>query len=103
MIFSPIYITFETFEQFDPVFIELLVTNKNFIKRIRKFEEGTVYERMAVKPEDFLTYETLIPCMHEQIKIGEFFIALNNSIENQTVKIQHLKQRKQGLLQKMFI
>lgn len=103
VIFSPIYITFEVNNGYSPLFIELLVTRNDFINRVRKYEEGTVYERMAVKPEDFLNYETEIPCLEEQKKIGDFLVKIDKLIENQSKKIDCLKQRKQGLLQKMFV
>ncbi|MCK6225170.1 restriction endonuclease subunit S [Staphylococcus hominis] len=103
VIFSPIYITFEVNNRYSPLFIELLVTRNDFINRIRKYEEGTVYERMAVKPKDFLNYETEIPCLEEQKKIGDFLVKIDKLIENQSKKIDFLKQRKQGLLQKMFV
>ena len=103
VIFSPIYITFEVNNGYSPLFIELLVTRNDFINRVRKYEEGTVYERMAVKPEDFLNYETKIPCLEEQEKIGIFLKILDSIIEKQSSKVDLLKQRKQGLLQKMFV
>ena len=80
-----------------------MITRWDFINKIRKFEEGTVYERMAVKPEDFLTYETAIPFLEEQQKIGDFFNDFDILIEKQSQKIDLLKQRKQGFLQKMFV
>ena len=103
VIFSPIYITFEVNNGYSPLFIESLVTRNDFINRVRKYEEGTVYERMAVKPEDFLNYETEIPCLEEQKKIGDFLVEIDKLIEKQSEKIDFLKQRKQGLLQKMFV
>ncbi|MEB7794717.1 restriction endonuclease subunit S [Staphylococcus equorum] len=103
VIFSPIYITFEVNNAHSPLFIELLVTRNDFINRVRKYEEGTVYERMAVKPEDFLNYETKIPCLEEQEKIGDFFSKLDKVINKQRQKIDELKLLKQGLLQKMFV
>lgn len=103
VIFSPIYITFEVNNAHSPLFIELLVTRNDFINRVRKYEEGTVYERMAVKPEDFLNYETKIPCLEEQEKIGDFFSKLDEVINKQSQKIDELKLRKQGFLQKMFV
>ncbi|HDJ6690943.1 TPA: restriction endonuclease subunit S [Staphylococcus aureus] len=102
-IFSPIYITFEVNNAHSPLFIELLVTRNDFINRVRKYEQGTVYERMAVKPENFLNYETKIPCLEEQEKIGDFFSKLDKVINKQRQKIDELKLRKQGLLQKMFV
>ncbi|MDS3904228.1 restriction endonuclease subunit S [Staphylococcus hominis] len=43
------------------------------------------------------------PCLEEQEKIGNFFNKIDNLIELQTNKIESLKQRKKGLLQKMFV
>ncbi|MCG1311398.1 restriction endonuclease subunit S [Staphylococcus epidermidis] len=47
--------------------------------------------------------EILIPSLEEQEKIGNFFNKIDNLIELQTDKIEVLKQRKKGLLQKMFV
>ena len=43
------------------------------------------------------------PCLEEQGKIGNLFNKIDNLIELQIDKIELLKQRKQGLLQKMFV
>ena len=66
LIFSPIYVTFEVSKKVNIGFIELYLTNRNFIEKIRKFEQGTVYERMSVSPEDFLSYKIRIPSLSEQ-------------------------------------
>jgi type I restriction enzyme S subunit len=44
-----------------------------------------------------------LPCKEEQIKIGNFLEKIDDLIEKQILKIKQLKQRKKGLLQKMFI
>ncbi|HEC2158963.1 hypothetical protein B4W72_09275 [Staphylococcus delphini] len=44
-----------------------------------------------------------LPSFEEQQKIGDFFSKLDRHIELQGQKIENLKQRKQGLLQKMFV
>lgn len=44
-----------------------------------------------------------LPLLEEQEKIGEFFKQIDNFIEKQSDKVESLKERKQGLLQKMFI
>lgn len=49
------------------------------------------------------TLKFSIPQYSEQQKIGEFFSELDKLVEKQVSKIELLKQRKQGLLQKMFI
>lgn len=41
--------------------------------------------------------------LEEQQKIGDFFNDFDNLIEKQSQKIDLLKQRKQGFLQKMFV
>ncbi|WP_446043645.1 restriction endonuclease subunit S [Staphylococcus warneri] len=47
--------------------------------------------------------EIMIPSLEEQEKIGNFFNKIDNLIELQVDKIEVLKQRKKGLLQKMFV
>ncbi|EGQ2725574.1 restriction endonuclease subunit S, partial [Staphylococcus pseudintermedius] len=44
-----------------------------------------------------------LPEYKEQQKIGDFFSKLDQQIELQGQKIENLKQRKKGLLQKMFV
>ncbi|WP_414715626.1 restriction endonuclease subunit S [Staphylococcus intermedius] len=43
------------------------------------------------------------PSLNEQQKIGDFFSKLDRHIELQNQKLERLKQRKQGFLQKMFV
>ena len=47
--------------------------------------------------------ELLMPNYVEQQKIGNFLVKIDELILRQDKKIELLKQRKQGLLQKMFI
>ncbi|MGE7364947.1 restriction endonuclease subunit S [Staphylococcus cohnii] len=44
-----------------------------------------------------------LPCSEEQYKIGDFVNKLDNIIDIINNKIELLKQRKRGFLQKMFI
>ena len=78
-IFSPIYVTFEVINA-DIKFIEYFVTRWDFINRVRKYEEGTVYERQAVKPEDFLKFSIPIPSIEEQTKIASFLSSIDKKI-----------------------
>ena len=43
--------------------MNILLTMNDFINKVRKYEKCTVYERMAVKPEDFLKFKIDIPCL----------------------------------------
>ncbi len=72
-IFSPIYITFELREEMKEKinikYLSYILTSKNFIEKVRKYEQGTVYERMAVGPKDFLNMKVKLPNKEEQDKI----------------------------------
>lgn len=61
--------------------MELFLTNTNFIGRIRRYEQGTVYERMAVSPEDFLSYETHLPTYEVQVKFADKISQIQEKIK----------------------
>ena len=101
-IFSPIYVTFEVLNA-DIKFIEYFVTRRDFINKVRKYEEGTVYERQAVKPEDFLKFCIVIPSLKEQTKIANFLSAIDSKIEQIASQLESTKLFKKALLQQMFV
>ena len=101
-IFSPIYVTFEVVNA-DINFIEYFVTRLDFINKVRKYEEGTVYERQAVKPEDFLKFSISIPSMEEQTKIANFLSSIDSKIEQVQKQLASTKEFKKALLQQMFV
>lgn len=103
LIFSPIYVTFEISDKVYPAYIELFLTNANFIGRIRKYEQGTVYERMAVSPEDFLSYETRMPAYEEQVKFADKIQQIQDKIDLETAFLSSLQQQRKYLLNAMFI
>ncbi|MTV22395.1 restriction endonuclease subunit S [Staphylococcus delphini] len=63
--------------------------------------EGTTIKRLYNK--NILNTKINLPLVDEQQKIGGFFSKLDRQIEIQSQKIDLLKQRKQGFLQKMFV
>ena len=65
-IFSPIYITYEVNPQYNTDFIGSILCSADFIRYIRKYEEGTVYERQAVKSSDFLRGVIWVPDTKEE-------------------------------------
>ena len=103
LIFSPIYVTFEISDNVCPAYIELFLTNSNFIGRIRRYEQGTVYERMAVSPEDFLSYETHMPTYEEQVKFANKMQCIQRKIELETAFLSSLQRQRKYLLTAMFI
>ena len=101
--FSPIYVTFETnSSNVLPEFIEKVLTSNNFIQKALKFQEGTVYERMAVKADDFLKLVIKLPTLPEQVAIGSFFQELDQLITLQQRELELMKEGKKTLLSKMF-
>ncbi|WP_105131175.1 restriction endonuclease subunit S [Streptococcus suis] len=102
-VFSPIYVTYGVLSEAHPLFVELIVTSTNFIQRALRYQEGTVYERMAVKSFDLLRSEILLPALPEQEAIGNFFSDLDQLITLHQRQLDHLKLLKKALLQQMFI
>ena len=103
LIFSPIYVTFEISNAVYPAYIELFLTNANFIGRIRRYEQGTVYERMAVSAEDFLSYETRMPEYDEQVKFANKIQRIQEKIDLETSFLDSLQRQRKYLLNAMFI
>ena len=103
LIFSPIYVTFEVSKKVNIGFIELYLTNRNFIEKIRKFEQGTVYERMSVSPEDFLSYKIRIPSLSEQTFFYQKIQRLKNCSQNELEHLNLYKKLRHYLLRQMFI
>lgn len=102
-IFSPIYVTFKVQENYLPHFIEMIVTRNNFIHYALRFQQGTVYERMAVSPEDLLSIGVSVPCLEEQQKIADFLSAYDEAISYAKQELDKWKELKKGLLQQMFV
>ena len=102
-IISPIYITFKIKSGFIPKFAELLVTRKQFISKARKYEQGTVYERMSVNSSDLLSMYVLIPSFSIQQKIVNIINNIDNKIFNEQKLLNLYKLQKVYLLKNMFI
>jgi len=101
-IFSPIYVTFECCNELDNNFAGFCLTQNDFIQKVRKFEEGTVYERMAVSSYDFLRFKIKLPNLNEQQKIAEVLTVCDDEINLLNLKLENLKKQKQGLMQKLL-
>jgi len=98
-IFSPIYVTFEVIGNVSSEYLSNYLMRWDFIKAVRKYEEGTVFERMAVKPEDFLKYEMLLPPYEEQVAIAEILAVADKEIDLRRQELEQEKQKKKALMQ----
>lgn len=102
-IFSPIYVTYEINKNYNPMFIELALTNSTFIGHIRKYEQGTVYERMAVSSEDFLKGTIIAPPFKDQNNVVKAFNIIDGKLEIEKSILDKLKLQKNYFLNNMFI
>ncbi|MEB6341587.1 restriction endonuclease subunit S [Mammaliicoccus sciuri] len=78
------------------------LSEQNFIsKQFRRLAQGA--QRYTLTKEYFENIKLNLPHIKEQEKIGDFFSKLDEVINKQSQKIDELKLRKQGFLQKMFV
>lgn len=98
-IFSPIYVTFEVNDEYNIDFIGAVLCSENFVRYIRKYEEGSLYERQAVKPEDFLKGEILIPEKKEQDDIAKVIQLADEEISLQKEKLEKIKIQRKAMQQ----
>ncbi|PTH26186.1 hypothetical protein BU605_07470 [Staphylococcus arlettae] len=81
--------------------LEYLLQNE-FLRKNEYLADGTGQKELSEKK--FEELEIKLPnSINEQQKIGVFLERLDNLIEKQSNKLELLKKRKQGLLQKMFV
>ena len=98
-IFSPIYVTFEVNRNYDIEFISQFLMRWDFINAVRKYEEGTVYERMAVSPYDFLNFEVELPGLEEQKAISQILSQADKEIELLEQQFEQIKLEKKAMMQ----
>ena len=101
-IFSPIYVTFEIDKAYLPTFVGASLTQKDFIGYALRFQQGTVYERMAVSPEDLLSISRRFPSLAEQKKIASLVSLVDDRIAAQRKLVELLKKHKRGLSNGIF-
>lgn len=98
-IFSPIYVTYEV-TKYNSGFVGYLLTLPSSIAQARRFEEGTVYERMAVSSEDFLKVKLPFPtCEEESSQISIVIRKAEEEIYLLKQKLAKLEEQKKGLMQ----
>ena len=100
---SPIYETLVPSSKCNVYFLTLIITSPDFIHKALKYQEGTVYERMAVKVNDLLSMSIHLPNIDTQVKFGEFFYGLDELIYATKNKLEKYQLIKKSLLQQMFI
>lgn len=102
-VISDVYEIFKAKQNTTPEFLEVMIKQKHFISSVLKFRQGALYGQYRIHADDFLSVEVNVPCLAEQIKIGNFFLVLDRRIEEEEKKLKVLSEQKKGLLQQMFV
>jgi len=101
-IFSPIYVTFEV-KNIDPYYLSLYLTSESFIKHILRYQQGTVYERMSVGPEDFCKGKIPIKNSFEIENFIKGIRLLDKKIKLEKSVLNDFNIQKNYLLNNLFI
>ncbi len=104
VLLSPIYATMEVKNKdlYDIHYFNYLLTSKEMIKYYDSIAEGTLVERMTVKPDVFLKQEFLIPPYEEQKKISTILNELKTEIILLEKELEYRKLQKHGLMQQLL-
>ncbi|RIP01542.1 restriction endonuclease subunit S [Staphylococcus gallinarum] len=84
-----------------PVYLARYLRSEEMRKTITILAQGST--RFNISKKEMMKLNIKVPYIEEQIKIDNFFNKIDTLVLKQGQKIELLKQRKQGLLQKMFI
>lgn len=84
-----------------PVYLARYLRSEEMRKTITILAQGST--RFNISKKEMMKLNIKVPYIEEQIKIDNFFNKIDILILEQGKKIEILKHRKKGLLQKMFI
>ncbi|MEI4200465.1 restriction endonuclease subunit S, partial [Staphylococcus aureus] len=102
-VMSPLYTVFRI-QSSDLNFIEFYFKSSKWYRFMAlNGDSGARADRFSIKDKTLMEMPLYIPCMDEQIKIGQFFNNIDKCIKNYQSKISLLKKNKKSFLQKMFI
>ena len=82
-------------------FLWYLMNSEQFRKKIKQMMQGAT--QVYINYNSIKDLSIYLPILEEQNKISNFFTKFDERIENQNQKIDGLKKRKKGFLQKMFV
>lgn len=83
------------------IFVTQILKSPLGKRQIDLISFGSAQPQLTKK--DVKSYKINLPETKEQQKIGDFFSELDKLVEKQSAKLNRLKVRKQGFLQKMFV
>ncbi|QKH69203.1 restriction endonuclease subunit S [Bacillus cereus] len=88
-------------KQVDSLFLYYLINSPIF----RKFgyKTGTGMKVFGISVTNLLKFESVFPLLEEQVKIGNFFKKIDDTIALHQCKLDALKETKKAFLQKIFV
>ncbi|WP_160184515.1 restriction endonuclease subunit S [Apilactobacillus kunkeei] len=92
---------FKTNVHYDNSFVYCLLKSNNYYKNMNSIKVAGAQPNIS--KSEINGFNFLLPNHEEQQKIGDFFAKLDKLIEEQSNKLNQLKQQKKAYLQKMFI
>lgn len=92
---------FKTNVHYDNSFVYCLLKSNNYYKNMNSIKVAGAQPNIS--KSEINGFNFLLPSHEEQQKIGDFFAKLDKLIEEQSNKLNQLKQQKKAYLQKMFI
>lgn len=101
-IVSTLYPVFKTTSDLDNYFLKEILNNGNEFKKYALMQKQGG-SRTYMYFSKLKQLKLHIPVLKEQEKISVFFKKLDSLIEKQSSKVELLKERKLGFLQKMFV
>jgi type I restriction enzyme, S subunit len=99
---SGYYITMKTTNGYDSNYFNIWLKSPLAIKMYKSFATGSLIEKQRVQFPTLSLIKASVPLINEQMKIGNFFKQLDETIDLHEKELTTLKQTKQGFLQKMF-
>lgn len=82
-------------------FLYYLLKTEKFSKTVKKNAQQAV-NQCSISTTTLKNFVVLVPSLPEQQKITDFLTAYDTMIDTQTKRVEAMKVRKQGLLQKIF-
>lgn len=83
-------------------YINQLALTERFTVYLLSKSSGTSNSQQRVSPVTILNYGFHLPSLPEQQKIADFLTTYDTMIDTQTKRVEAMKVRKKGLLQKIF-
>ena len=101
-IVSHVFEVFRPTSPYEITYWKYAINNEYVMRKIlaRATKASTMMHSLVAK--DFLAEAVCVPSLREQARIGEFFARLDSLITLHQRKLEHLREMKRGLLQKMF-